>query len=357
MAAKTQADTTPPVTIASPPAVTGLVQRKCACGGSAGLSGECEECSQKRPQRDSRTSPGVTEAPPVVQDVVRAPGQPLDEDTRAFFEPRFGHNFSGVRIHTDATAASTANALSARAYTVGQNIAFAAGQYRPATEAGLKLIAHELTHTVQQTHGGDGRAESPGAEREAERNAGSVVSPLSLFRVNQFAAVGVARQKTDEGSDQDVQVTTSAGGRSRAGAALRLLEKSYERYRANPADSAVREKYVPTILQFMQDTVVDSKMDKAFLTLDSDERRTAQSHCREALDQMKLAVKLAPDEAEYWYSLGLAYRETADLTGAIAALEKAVQLDAQAELQLQFIADVRGGRGRTDIGKPGQAQV
>lgn len=77
-------------------------------------------------------------------------GRPLDTETRSFFEPRIGQSLAGVRVHTDAPAQQLADRLDAAAFTVGQDIAFAAGQYRPDTAGGRHLLAHELTHTVQQ---------------------------------------------------------------------------------------------------------------------------------------------------------------------------------------------------------------
>jgi hypothetical protein len=90
------------------------------------------------------------QAPAVVHSVLGAPGQPLDPVARAFFEPRFGHAFSDVRVHADAAAARSAATIDARAYTVGPRIAFAAGQYAPGTATGRSLLAHELAHVVQQ---------------------------------------------------------------------------------------------------------------------------------------------------------------------------------------------------------------
>ncbi len=142
------------------PAPSGLLQRKCACGGSAGLEGECEECRKEREAESiggsqtlqrgaaSRTEP--TEVPPIVYDVLRSPGQPLDFETRAFFEPRFGHDFSRVHVHTDARAAESAAALNAEAYTVGSHVVFGSGRCRLDTLGGVHLIAHELAHTIQQ---------------------------------------------------------------------------------------------------------------------------------------------------------------------------------------------------------------
>jgi hypothetical protein len=77
-------------------------------------------------------------------------GQPLPYSVRNFFEPRFGHDFSGVRVHTDIRAAEATRAVNARAFTVGQNIMFGARQYSIGSTAGEKLLAHELTHVVQQ---------------------------------------------------------------------------------------------------------------------------------------------------------------------------------------------------------------
>ncbi|MFW6174258.1 MAG: DUF4157 domain-containing protein [Chloroflexota bacterium] len=90
------------------------------------------------------------EAPPIVHDVLRSPGRPLDPATRAFMEPRFGHDFNHVRVHTGSSAAQSARAVNSHAYTVGRHVVFGAGQYSPGTTAGRALLAHELTHVVQQ---------------------------------------------------------------------------------------------------------------------------------------------------------------------------------------------------------------
>ncbi|MDT5267907.1 MAG: hypothetical protein QOH49_93 [Acidobacteriota bacterium] len=80
-------------------------------------------------------------------------GAPLPDAVRSFFEPRFGFDFSRIRIHTGAEAAGGARAISARAYTVGRDIVFGAGEYAPSTAEGKRLLAHELTHVVQQSGG------------------------------------------------------------------------------------------------------------------------------------------------------------------------------------------------------------
>lgn len=93
---------------------------------------------------------GLVTVPPIVDDVLNSPGQPLDSGTRAFMEPRFGHDFSRVRVHPDVKAAESARAVNALAYTVGNDMVFGNGQYKPATASGQRLLGHELAHVVQQ---------------------------------------------------------------------------------------------------------------------------------------------------------------------------------------------------------------
>jgi outer membrane protein OmpA-like peptidoglycan-associated protein len=154
------------------------LQRKCACGG--GTDGECQECRGTAPgvQRFAAGAGPSRTAPPLVHEVLGSPGRPLDPATRAFMEPRFGHDFSQVRVHTDGRAAESARAVAARAYTVGSAIVFAAGQYAPASGSGRRLLAHELAHTIQQSPGraaGGGNEElpvnEPGDAFEAEADA------------------------------------------------------------------------------------------------------------------------------------------------------------------------------------------
>ncbi len=104
------------------------------------------------PVQRKESSPAASSAltPSVVDVALRTPGQPLDVGTRRSMETHFGHDFSRVKVHTDAIAAESADAIHAHAYTVGRDIVFAAGQYAPRTSSGARLLAHELTHVVQQ---------------------------------------------------------------------------------------------------------------------------------------------------------------------------------------------------------------
>jgi hypothetical protein len=206
-----------------------FLQRKCACGGEgSGLAGECEECRERTPfvqpkltigaphdayeQEADRVAEQVTrapeagvslasappqisrkcadceaetgeeelqrkpanaraagrEAPALVNQVLGSPGRALDAASRAYFEPRFGRDFSRVRIHDDTRAAQSARDLGAQAYTVGQSIVFAAGRFAPGTKAGQRLMAHELAHVVQQGAGRIVLRRQPSEAEEAD---------------------------------------------------------------------------------------------------------------------------------------------------------------------------------------------
>ncbi len=143
---------TDPSHAASAPSHTApTLRRKCSCEGSGTKCKECEEAERgKKLHRKPQTTSAPAEAPPIVHDVLRSPGQPLDTATRAFFEPRFGADFSRVRVHTDARASESARSVNAMAYAVGSNVVFKSGTYCPHAPEGRKLLAHELAHVVQQ---------------------------------------------------------------------------------------------------------------------------------------------------------------------------------------------------------------
>lgn len=130
-----------------------LVLKQISCTAPPSLGpqqGQGEPESSSPVQRQPAHNSDVSHVPPVVAEVLDSPGQPLDPATGAFMQARFGHDFSQVRVHTDPTAARSAGAIDARAYTVGRHIVFGAGQYLPGTWMGRRLLAHELTHVVQQ---------------------------------------------------------------------------------------------------------------------------------------------------------------------------------------------------------------
>jgi hypothetical protein len=144
---------TAPGALTSPvqPSSTGNcpLQRACACGGSCGCGKQPEDEEPLQRQASGVTTP--ESAPPSVATVLGSSGRSLPEAVRREFEPRFGHDFSRVRVHADPVAAQSAAEVQALAYTVGQDIVFGAGQFAPESFQGRRLIAHELVHVVQQS--------------------------------------------------------------------------------------------------------------------------------------------------------------------------------------------------------------
>jgi len=132
-------DPTPSISAAPP-----RISRKCAA---------CEQEDEKVGMKPAGAARPVKEAPPIVHQVLRGPGQPMDAETRAFFEPRLGRDFSDVRMHTGADAQKSAVQLNARAYAVGQNLVLGPGRSASSLRQRRLLLAHELTHVVQQTNG------------------------------------------------------------------------------------------------------------------------------------------------------------------------------------------------------------
>src|SRR5262249_48000474 len=155
-----------------------VVQRECGCATCAKCSVSIESFAPMEAYAEPRrfvqtksngrfvqgksngrlvqTQPNSEDAAPTVdardlipQDV----GQPLDEAARTDLEARFGADFRGVRVHSDTEAAASATTFGANAFTTGRDIYFAAGKYSPSTQEGKRLLAHELTHVLQQSAG------------------------------------------------------------------------------------------------------------------------------------------------------------------------------------------------------------
>lgn len=154
---------------------SGVLQRSCACGRHIGAGSQCDACRQAEAEH-----PGI---PSVVGEVLRSPGEPLPSGTRDLMESRFHRDFSGVRVHADNRASESAGAVNARAWTVGDHIAFQHGHYNPSSQEGRSLLAHELTHVAQNQSGlaGQGSVNAVShphdhAEREASEAASRVTA-------------------------------------------------------------------------------------------------------------------------------------------------------------------------------------
>ncbi|MGH9969844.1 MAG: eCIS core domain-containing protein [Pyrinomonadaceae bacterium] len=126
------------------------LQRKCSCETSDTDGCECEKSVHALQRRAVSSGAFALDSGSLAR-VLRSSGRPLDTSTRSFMESRFERDFNSVRIHTGDNAAASAHAVNAQAYTVGSNVVFGAGRFRPETYDGRRLIAHELTHTIQQS--------------------------------------------------------------------------------------------------------------------------------------------------------------------------------------------------------------
>jgi Domain of unknown function (DUF4157) len=202
------------------------LQRQCACGGSATAGGECDECKEKKTlQRKTAGAVQPREAPAVVHDVLRTPGTPLDAGSREFFERRFQHDFSHVRIHTDDTATESATLVQARAYTVGRHIVFGPPGYAPTTAAGRRLLAHELTHVVQQS-----AARSAGQPLVSRPRAQRDVAPDGLTPINERRGSLLQRSNGDT-TDVEIDPTPHNEQKRLEQAGVHLPEVSQETWR------------------------------------------------------------------------------------------------------------------------------
>ncbi len=160
------------------------IQRSCpACDENELKRQPIKEEEEEEKLQAKTTSDRIPEIDPNIESYIQSlngGGQPLSEDSRAFFEPRFDYDFSQVRVHTDAKAAESARVLNAQAYTVGKDVVFGGGYYSPSTQKGQKLLAHELTHVVQQTRAVPPRVLAIGQYKNSyERESKRVSSTLS----------------------------------------------------------------------------------------------------------------------------------------------------------------------------------
>jgi Domain of unknown function (DUF4157) len=163
------------------------------------------EPDDRRPRLEVPEGEQALPVPPVVDAVVRTPGQPLDTATLGYFEPRFGQDLSRVRVHDDPAAALSARTVNANAYTVGTDVVFDRGRYAPATPEGRRLLSHELAHVVHQQEGAPAR----GVLRQVRRPEWGVPRPLEAMsdqqlqdRYDAIVAYFLAARQSTVGDDK-----------------------------------------------------------------------------------------------------------------------------------------------------------
>lgn len=223
-----------------------MIQRKCACGSQIIAGGECEECAKSSDglqrklaigasndpleqeadrvadqvmaaplnstvnaapphiQRSTgQANEGLDSAPASVDRVLASPGRPLESALRQDMEQRFGHDFSRVRVHTDSAAEQSARDLNANAYTVGNNVVFGTGGFAPGSHEGRRLLAHELTHVVQQSPNLDSSGASPSSILARK--------PKVLDKDDVVVSMRVVKNAPGSKFPSTVQITTSKG--------------------------------------------------------------------------------------------------------------------------------------------------
>ena len=223
----------PDVSVAAAPP---QVRRKCAA---------CEEEEKIRRKPTGSAEPGLSEAPASVHEVLRSPGQPLDGATRAYFESRVGHDFRNVRIHADARAAKSARAVNALAYTAEHHIVFGEGAYRPMPQVGRKLLAHELTHVVQQSE----RDQNAGARKVNQNKSPPSISTQvpalqTLRRQPTYVDCEFTRQQ-DLGPREWLQCLSE--GRIRETYPLRFAKNGVVATETELLKWAIRERYTENL--------------------------------------------------------------------------------------------------------------
>jgi hypothetical protein len=188
----------------------------------AGLPGVLSPASVTRLQRAAGNASvggalGEEEQSPVKEVVGKGGGQPLDAGVRSTMEASFGTDFSSVRVHTDGRASESAKAVQAHAYTVGNDVVFQSGQYAPDSPSGQRMLAHELTHVVQQRQGQVAGTPAPGGiqvsdpgdsfEQAAERTADKVMAGAAVQRQEEEEELQGSFVQRQEEEEEEVQAS------------------------------------------------------------------------------------------------------------------------------------------------------
>ena len=191
-----------------------------------GMQVQRQEEPEEEEEEPIQTKQVSTRAPAVIPNLasriqsLRGGGQPLPKSVRDFFEPRFGHDFSQVRVHTESSAADTAKSINARAFTMGNHVVMGSGEYHPNSRSGQRLLGHELTHVVQQT-GGLHRKMTLGQpvdryEQEADEVAREVIRREHHASLYKYPLQKQNVDIKEDGKDQELQ--TKKTGRMSDGA-------------------------------------------------------------------------------------------------------------------------------------------
>ena len=281
-----------------------FIQKKCACGASTKFGSECADCEKNKltgiqaklkigaandryeqeadriadqvmsksqtskiasapikVQRLHANTDGAFGAsvPSSVQKTLSSSGKPLHPVLKHDMETRFGHNFSNVRIHTGTLAANSARDINARAYTSGNNIVFSNGQFSPYNESSRRLLAHELTHVIQQT---DSSITNIMRQEDTSRYTGCSIDQMSSIE----SALRTASLRCQLAVFQLSGAVAPVPGRDTSGIALRrarfMVRKIFGKYldmtQVQEIVSEMRDKLMSPSLNFICDNASDN---------------------------------------------------------------------------------------------------
>ncbi|MGH8547071.1 MAG: eCIS core domain-containing protein [Methylococcales bacterium] len=285
------------------------LQRKCACEESGTTCARC--ASERKPfQRKATGSGSLGAVPPIVNKVLESRGEPLDGPTQSFMEVRFGHDFSNVRVHSDYMAAASARAVNARAYTVGSDIVFATGQYSSATRSGRELLAHELTHVVQQTGWTGASTANLTMEREADAVAGDVARGRVVPRIAAAQPIALARKPGGEPLPPAEPISREEHGRLTIGfgEAMDLVTAWYR------SDRATAPKTLPPQRTRLSRKVEVAGVNRVEYSVNEKERTK--------LEQRGYRVSIQPKVLDKQFSVTVAWGNPADDVADVPEPEK-----------------------------------
>ena len=163
---------------------------------------EEEEEELIQAKSNSSSTVGITSSVESNINSLKGRGQPLPESTRSYFEPRFGYDFSDVKIHSDRKASETASSINAKAFTSGSDVAFGAGEYSPETDSGRRLLAHELTHVIQQNKSSPANINSSKDNNPADFISKSTIGQGNLLQRDDEYDTGV-EEEYDTGMEEE----------------------------------------------------------------------------------------------------------------------------------------------------------
>ena len=257
----------------SPLYIPGIVPKKEA----SKLEEKKEEEKTPLQRKEANSCESATGTPSIVHNVLRSSGQPLDPVTRNFMESRFGHDFSEVRLHTDSNAAKSARSINAHAYTAGQNIVFGSDRFKPDTKSGRRLLAHELTHVIQQDSSNAVLQRLPASVTCSSRKTGR---PAKAVR-------WLAAEK-EIGNQVHSAIETRTAGDHERHFAVQMVQNSFDRNPADVSESSLTQKCgspLPAAVKSRLEPQFKQSLDSLRIHVGEEGEHVARNHSATAVSE------------------------------------------------------------------------